>query len=154
MMPRSSDYASRPYAIGYCKPPRAHQWPKGTSGNPRGLTKRSGDIAACLCKLLGQSKPPRSKRVSFGDAISRKLLQQALNGDRLSIREVIRLQQEYLEQHRAEESLEITAELIFDEEENRYLATFQENQRLKKEMNDLKALFGEERLLLAPPAGS
>lgn len=151
MMPRSSNYAARPYAIGYCKPPRAHQWPKGTSGNPRGQTMLSGDIAECVCNLLRQTKPPRRKRVSFGDAIAQKLLQQALKGDRLSIRDVIRLQQEYRARNKVEGWTVIHAVPVFDNEESLFRKSIERNRELMEENERLKALVNSVRALPPPP---
>jgi hypothetical protein len=46
------------YEVGYCKPPRAHQWKRGQSGNPKGRARgsRNFDYAkahAEIARMLG-----------------------------------------------------------------------------------------------------
>jgi len=41
---RPSDGPAKEYDIGYRKPPTAHQWRKGVSGNPRGRVKGSKNV--------------------------------------------------------------------------------------------------------------
>lgn len=41
---------NKSYEVGYCKPPKATQFQKGVSGNPKGRTKRSQQDLLDLCE--------------------------------------------------------------------------------------------------------
>lgn len=47
-------YDDRAYEVGKGKPPAKHQWPKGTSGNPRGPRKRADRDKATPNELLAE----------------------------------------------------------------------------------------------------
>ncbi|MBL4544643.1 MAG: hypothetical protein JKP95_01895 [Oceanicaulis sp.] len=48
------------YEVGYGKPPKATQFKKGQSGNPRGRPKmQPKDVAAHMSDLLAEKRPVR-----------------------------------------------------------------------------------------------
>src|SRR5262249_61103760 len=73
------------YKIGYGKPPKATQFKKGTSGNPKGRPKGSlnlsTDLAAELSEQITLREGGRSRRVSKQRALIKSLLAKALQGD-------------------------------------------------------------------------
>ena len=93
------------YPVGYGKPPAAHRFQKGQSGNPRGRPRKARTVLAPTSRLLGSDEPTttlileeayRTVRVREGDrvvdmpvnqAILRAMQQNALKGNRLAQRD-------------------------------------------------------------------
>jgi Family of unknown function (DUF5681) len=73
------------YKVGYCKPPKATQFKRGASGNPKGRPKGSLNLATDLAAELGEEitvrEGGRSRRVSKQRALIKALLARALDGD-------------------------------------------------------------------------
>jgi len=73
------------YRIGYGKPPKATQFKKGISSNPRGRPKGrcnlATDLAAELAEQVTVREEGRSRRVSKQRALIRSLMLKALEGD-------------------------------------------------------------------------
>ncbi len=74
------------YDVGYGKPPKAHQFPKGTSGNPAGAPskRKRVDVAAILneplvVKASGVSQKMPAFEVGVRRLIERGLKQKDLN---------------------------------------------------------------------------
>jgi hypothetical protein len=72
-------------AVGYGKPPRAHQFKPGISGNPTGRPKGRKSEAAMLDELLFKRIPVRQGgrelRMTVVEAMFRRLVEDALKGN-------------------------------------------------------------------------
>jgi hypothetical protein len=70
--------------IGFKKPPKAHSWKKGQSGNPKGRTKGSKNKKTVIISLmegrLGR-KIPDPKKLTAQEAMLWKAIQKGLAGD-------------------------------------------------------------------------
>ena len=73
------------YKIGYGKPPKAGQFKRGRSGNPKGRPKGSlklaTDLAAELNEQITVREDGRARRVSKQRALIKSLMAKALQGD-------------------------------------------------------------------------
>lgn len=87
-----SDPDSKGYDVGYKKPPKAHQFPKGTSGNPRGRPKRPEGIS--IRELLDASQRGKNgSTVSSREALVIRLLNDAISGKQKAFAKFIHLMQ-------------------------------------------------------------
>ncbi len=71
------------YDVGYGKPPKSHQFQKGTSGNPRGRPKKNPDTELPeVTYILNQPVDVRSQgrviKMSPDEVMYRKLIERAL----------------------------------------------------------------------------
>lgn len=76
--------------IGYARPPRAHQFQKGMSGNPRGRPKKQVqsdaiDVAAVLKTPVRVRQNGKATIMAKKEVTLRKQSQAALGGDRKAI---------------------------------------------------------------------
>jgi hypothetical protein len=78
----ADDYANE---VGYRKPPKASQFQKGKSGNPRGRPRENPGIAAVLKKVLKQvvrtNGPNGPQRMTKLEACVTQLVNKAATGD-------------------------------------------------------------------------
>lgn len=74
------------YEIGYRRPPTSSQFRKGQSGNPKGRPKGSNNLLTILERELAQSivvsENGRKKSITRLEAIGKRLISDALQGDR------------------------------------------------------------------------
>lgn len=77
------------YEIGYRRPPKDGQFKKGKSGNPKGRPKGSKNFITLLEKELDQpvvvNENGRKKKVSRRQAMAKRIVADALQGDRKAL---------------------------------------------------------------------
>ncbi len=78
------------YEVGYGKPPKKHQFPKGKSGNPRGRPRRkkelgSLDISPLLDEAVTVTIRGQKRKITTFEANVRQLANNAFAGDITSI---------------------------------------------------------------------
>lgn len=83
------------YEVGYGKPPKATQFQKGKSGNPKGRPKNSQNLITRFWKLANRKivikEGNRQMEVPMFDVVILQLLRQAGNGNVSAARETIRV---------------------------------------------------------------
>ena len=93
------------YEVGYGKPPKHSQWQKGQSGNSKGRRPRSKNTNTLVQELLDQTIVVRldgkRKRVSAREAVIRRILEKALNGDLKALQFLLEHDQKGLAEARA-----------------------------------------------------
>lgn len=71
--------------VGYGKPPRAHQFKPGQSGNPKGRPRGAKSEATILQDLLqhkiGLSEHGKTRRITLHEAILRRIAEDCLKGN-------------------------------------------------------------------------
>lgn len=87
----SDDDPDRPYEVGYGKPPAAHRFQKGQSGNPQGskrLRKQEAKRKTLTAELINElgstvsvTENGRRRHLSRQTVLIKKLIQDALTGD-------------------------------------------------------------------------
>lgn len=78
------------YDVGYKKPPKAHQFPKGRSGNPNGRPKRPDGVS--IEELLNTNQRGNNgSTVSSREALVIRLLNDAMAGKPKAFSRVIKL---------------------------------------------------------------
>lgn len=110
---------SKKYEVGRGKPPKAHQYPKGTSGNPRGRPKGSRnfstDVRDTLKARVGLIGDGKRKTVSTQLATLLQLRKKALSGDARALDRMIELARTYNDEEIAEAAAKLSetdAELL------------------------------------------
>jgi hypothetical protein len=73
------------YTVGYGKPPHQTQFKKGQSGNPKGRTKGSKNLAALIMSALNEpvtvTQNGRRKRITKIEAMTTQLANKGASGD-------------------------------------------------------------------------
>jgi hypothetical protein len=97
-----------PYEIGYRRPPKASQFQKGVSGNPRGRPKGSRNISSVLAAALNErvsvNQNGKRKTITKLEAAVTQVANQAAGGDARAIKMILDFmtQAEQREQARAD----------------------------------------------------
>ena len=85
--------------VGYGKPPKEHQFPKGKSGNIRGRpkSKKSGltDVSGLLNEPVKVKAGGKVREMGPFEAGLRKLAKKAVDGNFPAIRKFVRICEEY-----------------------------------------------------------
>lgn len=83
------------YEVGYGKPPRAHQFKPGSSGNPGGRKKAPKSLKDIVARQVGRKAKVkvngRQRSMTQGQAVVQQLFDRALGGDVRAIREALAL---------------------------------------------------------------
>jgi hypothetical protein len=83
------------YEVGYGRPPTAHQFPKGQSGNPSGRPKGSKNISAVIAAALSErvTVTVKGKRRSITklEAAVTQMANKAAGGDQKAAKLIIEL---------------------------------------------------------------
>ena len=93
----NQDSQKRSYEVGYGRPPKHSQYPKGHSGNPKG--KRKGvrnfktDVKATLKEPVSVKRDGKIRKVSTQEAMLLRLREKVLNGDQRAIDRLLELAQ-------------------------------------------------------------
>jgi hypothetical protein len=115
---------SERYEVGYRKPPKATQFKKGQSGNPRGRPKGTKNLKADLIEELGEhitlSEGGKPKRLSKQRALVKSLTAKAIKGDARAISTVLNLMLRVLDVAASD-----AAEVPLSEEERAILINFE-----------------------------
>ena len=78
---------SKNYEVGYCKPPKEHQWAKGCeSPNPKGRPKKITNIREAFQVSLGKEITARDEngkpcKISCAEALARRTIADAISKD-------------------------------------------------------------------------
>ena len=84
---------SRPYEVGYGKPPKASQFKKGQSGNPsgrpRGAPSFGQSVAKAMRRRVSVRADGRLKKMSGMDAMAQNYTARAISGDLKAARLVL-----------------------------------------------------------------
>ena len=82
--------------VGYQKPPKAHRFTKGQSGNPKGRPKGARNLATILDKELNApvviQENGRRKTITKLEATVKQLVNKAASGDQRSMQQLLGLQ--------------------------------------------------------------
>lgn len=113
--------AAGAYEVGYGKPPKANQFRKGESGNPRGRPKGRRNLAtelhAALNETVTVTENGKRKRLTKRTVICRQLANRSAAGDLAALRLLLPL----LAQAEAAEANATTSDAPFDPELERTL---------------------------------
>lgn len=78
---------------GYRRPPKQHCWRKGQSGNPKGRPPGHRNLAAALTAVLHETVSVEvnghEREITKLEAVTRQLVDQAVEGDPRLMRELI-----------------------------------------------------------------
>jgi hypothetical protein len=86
---------SRTYEVGYGKPPKATQFRKGVSGNPKGRAKQAKTLNTIVREVMLEKVPVRTSRgerkVSRAEALVLKQLELASKGNLRALVQLLQL---------------------------------------------------------------
>ena len=90
--------SAKNYKIGYKRPPTAHAFKSGQSGNPAGRPKGRKKFATLLQEIVNRkvSIAGSTKKITMGEAVLRKIFASAVTGDAKAQGMVLGLMESYL----------------------------------------------------------
>jgi hypothetical protein len=114
------------YTVGYGRPPKATQFRKGQSGNPKGRSRGSRSIGATLQAIIGQkiavTEHGMTRRIPALEVMLRRLTNDAMRGDVRGLKLLLSLIERYAQSPETEHR---TADLL--SEDLKILARYQQN---------------------------
>ena len=97
-MPKKSPKASPSDSVGYCQPPKQHQFKPGQSGNPKGRPKGAPTLQEVMAreatKLIKIKQGDNVVSVPKLEALARRVFNKALEGDLAAARIIFQLASE------------------------------------------------------------
>ena len=124
---------SKPYDVGYKKPPKPTQFKKGKSGNLKGRPKGAISLKSVLDEELSApmvvKEQGKARKITRTEALVKRLISDALNGKPKAMTDVLRL----ISLHLPEESPNSESELPASETDKEILQKFLAK-ALKQEM--------------------
>jgi len=99
--------------VGYGKPPKAHQWSKGQSGNPKGRPRQSRDYITDYARILSEpmkAKQSDGRSIVLGglEAAYMQLCKKALRGDNAALFSALKIMLEVLPDGQAFEQKQVS----------------------------------------------
>jgi uncharacterized protein DUF5681 len=86
-------------AVGYGRPPKATQFQKGQSGNPKGRPKGTRPVGAVLQEILGQriavTENGRTRRLPALEVMLRRLANDAMRSEPVALKLILSLFDRY-----------------------------------------------------------
>lgn len=87
------------YAVGYGRPPRQHQFKPGQSGNPKGRVRKQARMPDIFERLINRRvrvvENGRESDVTVAEAILKRLVMKAMQGDHRSIQMILEMIEEH-----------------------------------------------------------
>jgi Family of unknown function (DUF5681) len=127
-VPSKKQSTPRRYAVGYRRPPKASQFRKGKSGNPKGRPKGSRNIGALLAEAIRQkvsvTENGKTRRMSAIEAMLRRLVNEAMRNDPAALKMLLPLIDRYAEADDADVDLDSLLE-----EDQKILARYGQRNR-------------------------
>jgi len=119
------------YDVGYKKPPKNGRFKKGQSGNPNGRPKGSKNFVTILTKELNQkitvNENGKQKNISRMEAMVKRLVAEALQGERRSLITLIDIMR------KTGQMDEVEVQGLIPENYESILDSFVERQQAKKQ---------------------
>jgi hypothetical protein len=126
------------YTVGYGRPPKASQFKKGRSGNPKGRPRGSRSIGATLQAIIGQkiavTEHGATRRIPALEVMLRRLTNDAMRGDVGGLKLLLSLIERYAQSPQTEHRV---ADLL--SEDLMILARYQQNPGSSAADADLKS---------------
>jgi len=90
--------SAKDYKIGYKRPPTAHAFKPGQSGNPAGRPKGRKKFPTMLQEIVNRKVTisGSTKKITMGEAVLRKVFASAVAGDAKTLSMVLGLMERYL----------------------------------------------------------
>jgi hypothetical protein len=131
------------YDVGRGKPPKAWQYSPGTSGNPKGRPKVRPSTAAILSNELSATMEvtngKKKERITKEVYLYRSTINDAIRGDKVARKEVLRLREKYRERDASQaQAPDYSAELRAKIERmaERYREQTEEKEKREKRKED------------------